>query len=148
MNEIPYMNMNEIPSYKGFNKDLQCRGFQYEVGKEYEQKGEIKCCEKGFHACRFPTDVFRYYPPIDDNRYCIVTQSGDIAENNNATDSKVASSNIFIKSEVSAEQLIEAGVKYILDNVKRSIPATYIKCYMLSGNTTITNNHYNGAAIN
>lgn len=139
---------NEIISYKGFNKDLKCRDFQYEVGKEYEQKGEIKCCEKGFHACKFPTDVFWYYPPINDNRYCIVTQSGDIAKNNNTTDSKVASSKIFIKSEISVEQLIEAGVKYILDNVKHSIPATYTKCYIGSGNTSITNDIYNCAAIN
>lgn len=145
MNEIPYMN--EIPSYKGFNKDLQCRSFQYEVGKEYEQEGEIKCCEKGFHACKFPTDVFRYYPPINNNRYCIVIQSGDIAENN-TTDSKVVSNKIYIESEISAEQLIEAGVKYILDNAKHFIPTTYTKCYIGSGNTTITNNHYNYAAIN
>ena len=147
MNEIPYMNMNEIPSYKGFNKDLQCRGFQYEVGKEYEQKGEIKCCEKGFHACKFPTDVFLYYPPVDDNRYCIVTQSGDIAENN-TTDSKVASSKISIKSEVSAEQLTEFGIDYILNNIRYSIQTTDIYCCIENRNTSITNDIYNCAAIN
>lgn len=146
MNEIPYMN--EIPSYKGFNKDLQCRSFQYEVGKEYEQEGEIKCCEKGFHACKFPTDVFGYYPPIDDNRYCIVTQSGDISENNNAIDSKVASSKIFIKSEVSAEQLIAFGINYILNNIRYSIQTTDIYCCIGSRNTSITNDIYNCAAIN
>lgn len=146
MNEIPYMN--EIPSYKGFNKDLQCRSFQYEVGKEYEQEGEIKCCENGFHACRFPTDVFLYYPPIDDNRYCIVTQSGDIAENNNAMDPKVASSKIFIKSEVSAEQLVEFSIDYILNNIRYSIQTTDIYCCIESRNTSITNDIYNCAAIN
>ena len=109
--------MENILSFKGFNKDLKCRDFQYKIGRTYVQEGEIKCCEKGFHACKFPTDVFGYYPPIDDNRYCIVTQSGDIAESNNLADSKVASSKIFIKSEVSAEQLIEFGINYILSNI-------------------------------
>jgi hypothetical protein len=140
--------MESILSFKGFNKNLKCRDFQYKVGEEYEQKGEIKCCKKGFHACRFSTDVFGYYPPIDDNRYCIVTQSGDIDENNNTTDSKVASSKIFIKSEVSAEQLIEFGINYILNNIIYSTRTTGNCCCIGSGNTSITNNIYNCAAIN
>lgn len=149
MNEVPYMN--KILSYKGFNKDLQCKDFQYEVGKEYEQEGEIKCCEKGFHACRFPTDVFLYYPPINNNRYCTVIQSGDIAENNNATDSKVASSKIYIESEISTEQLIEAGINNILKNASKYIyikDATSKNCCSKNRNTTIINNSYAGAAIN
>lgn len=46
------MSENVIKSYKGFDKDMQCRGFQYEVGKEYNMDGEIKCCNRGFHACK------------------------------------------------------------------------------------------------
>lgn len=140
--------MKNILSFKGFNKDLKCRDFQYKVGKNYKQKGKIKCCKKGFHACKFPTDVFLYYPPINDNRYCIVTQSGDIAENNNTTDSKVASSKIFIKSEVSAEQLIEFGIDYILNNIRYFIQTADIYCCIGSENTSITNDIYNCAAIN
>lgn len=139
---------NEIISYKGFNKDLKCRDFQYEIGKGYEQLGKIKCCEKGFHACKFPTDVFLYYPPINDNRYCIVTQSGDIAEDNNTTDSKVASSKIFIKSEISAEQLTEFSIDYILNNIRYSTQTTDIYCCIENGNTSITNDICNYAAIN
>lgn len=140
--------MKNILSFKGFNKDLKCKDFQYKIGRKYVQEGEIKCCEKGFHACKFPTDVFGYYPPIDDNRYCIVTQSGDISENNNAIDSKVASSKIFIKSEVSAEQLIAFGINYILNNIRYSIQTTDIYCCIGNGNTSITNDIYNCAAIN
>lgn len=68
----------EIISYKGFDSSLRCRGFQYEVGKDYEQKGNIKCCENGFHACEFPLEVFNYYAPGENSRYCTVTQSGEM----------------------------------------------------------------------
>ena len=50
-------NEKIIHAYKGFDKDLKCRGFQYEVGKTYEQKGKIECCMNGFHACEFPLNV-------------------------------------------------------------------------------------------
>lgn len=56
--------------YKGFDKDLRCKDFQYEIGKEYEtERAEI--CEEGFHACEFPLDVLRYYNPAD-SRFCEV----------------------------------------------------------------------------
>ena len=59
------MKENVIKSYKGFDNDFCCRGFQYEVGKEYEIKGEIKCCERGFHACESPMEVFDYYDMLN-----------------------------------------------------------------------------------
>ena len=60
-----------MKSYKGFDKKLKCRGFQYEIGKEYEMDGEIKVCSRGFHACESPFDVFDYYTMID-SRFCEV----------------------------------------------------------------------------
>ena len=71
------MSSDIIKSYKGFDKDLCCRGFQYEVGKEYEIEGEIKCCQKGFHACESPFEVFDYYDMLT-SRFCEVEQSGKI----------------------------------------------------------------------
>lgn len=69
------MSENVITSYKGFDKNMQCRGFQYEVGKEYEMDGEIKCCERGFHACESPMEVWDYYDMLT-SRFAKVEQSG------------------------------------------------------------------------
>ena len=66
---------NVIKSYKGFDENFRCRDFQYEVGKEYEIKGEIKCCKRGFHACESPMEVFDYYDMLN-SRFAEVEQSG------------------------------------------------------------------------
>ena len=108
-------NKNIIHSYKGFDKDLKCRGFAYEIGKDYEQDGKIKCCNNGFHACEFPLDVFNYYAPGGNSRYCTVTQSG--VTDKEEGDSKVASSKIHIETEIGLDGIIKAGVKFILDKV-------------------------------
>ena len=103
-----------IRGYKGFDKDLKCRDFQYEIGKDYEQEGEVKCCERGFHFCENPFDVFRYYSPSD-SRYCEVEGDGNADKAND--DSKVATSHIHISAEIGLNGLIKAGVKFILDKV-------------------------------
>ena len=108
------MKENKIIAYKGFDKDLKCRGFQYEVGKAYETDGEIECCECGFNACENPFDVFGYYAPAD-SRYCKVEQSGTLSKD--ADDSKVASSKIRVQCEIGLKGIIEAGVKFIFDKV-------------------------------
>ena len=54
------MEEKKIIAYKGFDENLRCRGYQFEVGKEYEQEGEIVCCENGFHACTNPFDVLNH----------------------------------------------------------------------------------------
>ena len=105
---------NIIRGFKGFDKDLKCRGTQYEIGKDYEQEGEVKCCERGFHFCENPFDVFRYYSPSD-SRYCEVEGDGNADKAND--DSKVATSHIHISAEIGLNGLIKAGVKFILDKV-------------------------------
>lgn len=52
-----------MKAYKGFEKDMTCRGYKFEEGKEYEQDGNIKCCNNGFHAYEYPLDVFKHYAP-------------------------------------------------------------------------------------
>ena len=106
------METEKIKAYKGFNNDMTCRDFQYEVGKEYEQKGKIEVCENGFHACENPMDVFGYYPPSR-SRYCEVEQSGTIGR----SQYKIASSKIRIQCEIGLSDIIQAGVKFILDKV-------------------------------
>ena len=105
------MEENKIIAYKGFDENLCCRGFQYEIGKEYVQEGEIKCCESGFHACTNPFDVLHYYPVERRNRFCVVEQSGMIKTGNG--DSKQASSKIKIKAEIGMAGLFKAGVEWI-----------------------------------
>ena len=106
------MSENVITSYKGFDKNMQCRGFQYEVGKEYEMDGEIKCCNRGFHACKSPMEVWNYYDMLD-SRYAEVEQSGKIEEEENST--KVCSSHIKIKAELKLADIINIGVEWLKD---------------------------------
>lgn len=99
--------------FKGFDKDLKCRDFQYEIGKEYtEEKADI--CNYGFHACEFPMDVFGYYPPSD-SRYCEV----DLEENyqKSSDDSKRVGKKISVKAEIGIAGIIKAGVEYIKEQV-------------------------------
>ena len=99
--------------FKGFDKDLKCRDFQYEIGKEYtEEKADI--CNYGFHACEFPMDVFGYYPPSD-SRYCEV----DLEENDqkSSDDSKRVGKKISVKAEIGIAGIIKAGVEYIKEQV-------------------------------
>ena len=106
------MSEKVIKSYKGFDKNMQCRGFQYEVGKEYEMDGEIKCCNRGFHASKSPLEVWDYYDILN-SRYAEVEQSGKIDAEENTT--KVCSSRIKIKAELKLADIINIGVEWLKD---------------------------------
>ena len=112
----------KIVAYKGFDENLRCGGFQYEIGKEYEQKDEIKCCSKGFHACTNPFDVLNYYDANSKNRFCEVEQSGTIKTDN--SDTKQASSKIKIKAEIGMSGLFKAGIEWIKEKTN---PVTIIE---------------------
>ena len=106
------MSEKVITSYKAFDKNMQCRGFQYEVGKEYEMDGEVKCCNQGFHACKSPLEVWDYYDMLD-SRYAEVEQSGKIDAGENST--KICSSHIKIKAELKLAGIINIGVEWLND---------------------------------
>ena len=106
---------NSIIGFKGFDKDLKCRGFQYKVGKTYDLKGEVECCKRGFHFCENPLEVFYYYTP-NNSRFCQVEGGGSVDKSED--DSKVATSHIHISSEIGLNGLIDEGVKYILNKVE------------------------------
>lgn len=110
-------NEKRITAYKGFDENLCCRGFQYEVGKEYEHDGEGECCSSGFHACTNPFDVLDYYSAemFINNRFCEVEQYGVISREEG--DTKQASSRIKIKKEISIKELFSSAI-YLLTKEK------------------------------
>ena len=105
-------------AYKGFDKDVKCRGMQYEEGKTYTAEGEIKLCVNGFHACENPLDVLHYYPIAKGSKYHIVECDGDIL-NKEAGDSKFACREITVGAELSIGQLIKAGITAVFEKAKR-----------------------------
>ena len=113
-------------AFKGFDKDLKCRDFQYELGKTYSLPEKPEVCVKGFHCCTKLSDVFLYYPPwtldvegsVDyllpvkrfpsDNRYCVVEVCGDVDSEGAAfgSSSKIATNSITILQELSLLDII------------------------------------------
>ena len=106
------MSENVITSYKAFDKNMRCRDFQYEIGKEYDMNGEVECCNRGFHACKSPMEVWDYYDMLS-SRYAEVEQSGKIDKEENST--KVCSSRIKIKAELKLADIINIGVEWLKD---------------------------------
>ena len=110
-----------IKGFKGFNKDLQCRDKQYEIGAKYEEK-RASICEAGMHFCENALDVFGYYPPGADNRYTEV--EGDGKTERHTDDSKVCCSNLKIGAEINMRGMIEAGIKFIFEKTQASPDTT------------------------
>lgn len=104
-----------IKSYKGFNKDMTCRGFQYEEGKEYEEE-TADVCHSGFHACEYPLDCLNYYSP-NESVYHEVEQSGEFDRGED--DSKVASTKIKIGARLDISGLVKAAIDFTMSRVKK-----------------------------
>ena len=128
-----------MKAYKGFDKDLKCREFQYEVGKEYEEENAA-LCKKGFHACENPLDTLRYYRP-GDSRYCEV----EIEDNGQRSsyDSKVCGKHIKIGAEIGLKGVINAGVRFVIDKCES---ATEENASVWSGNAAASGVRGNAAA--
>ena len=104
-----------IKSYKGFNKDMTCRGFQYEEGKEYEEE-TADACHSGFHACEYPLDCLGYYSP-NESVYHEVKQNGEFDRGED--DSKVASTKIKIGARLDISGLVKAAIDFTMSRVKK-----------------------------
>ena len=146
--------METIKGFKGFDKNLKCRNYQYEVGQDFEETGNIKACSNGFHFCENPADIFSYYPPSDSgnlNRYCEVEGTGKIDKDSD--DSKIACSKIHISAEIGIKGLINAWVKFILDKVNWDDSKATNTGYQSAATNTgyrsaATNTGYRSAATN
>ena len=143
-----------IKGFKGFDKDLKCRGYQYEVGQDFQEEGKIEVCSKGFHFCENPFDVFSYYPPSAENginRYCVVEGGGSIDKDSD--DTKIACSKLHISAEIGLKGLVEAGIKFILDKVnwkdcKESNTGYQSAATNTGDQSAATNTGYQSAATN
>ena len=141
-----------MKTFKGFDKDLKCRNFQYEVGKEYEMpETEVKACNGGFHSCESPLDVLRYYEPSK-GRFCEVEIDGKTDVENPRSDTKIASSKIKIGAEIGIPGLIKAHIEYTRERIvkeKEKVNDEEKCAASNSGNCgAASNSGYRGAASN
>src|SRR3990167_1596240 len=115
----------KIVGYKGFDKNMKCQDFQFEVGKTYTHDGPIELCKRGFHFCENPLHVLRYYPPS--NGKFAVVEAQDVSGKKDS-DSKRVSSKITLKAELSLKNLIETGMKFLFEKIEwsnKDIPQTH-----------------------
>ena len=109
--------MKTINVFKGTDKDMKCRGMQYEIGKTEVSDDAIRCGNKGFHSCEAPMDVLRYYPMRDGNRYFTAEAGGKI-DRSGADDSKLASSELTLKAEIGIKDLVKAQIEFTRKKAK------------------------------
>ncbi|EGH8387089.1 hypothetical protein IFE33_003845, partial [Salmonella enterica] len=109
----------EIVTFKGFNKDLKCRDFQFAIGETFHHDGKVEVCDSGFHACECPFDVFSYYPPSE-SRYAETISFG-VTDREEGGDTKIASASITIKAELTLPQFIQRGIEWIWSKIDKSL---------------------------
>jgi hypothetical protein len=130
-----------ITSYKGFDSNLQCRGFQYEIWKTYEHAGEVEVCASGFHSCEYSLDVLNYYGPVG-SRFAVVKAAGQISRHKD--DSKIASATLTVEAEISLPELVACAVDWIIGKQDKSIKQTFVT----GDRSAATNAGYRSAATN
>ena len=139
----------KVISIKGFDKNLQCRGYQFELGKTYTHGSVVKVCDSGFHAVEYGIDAFSYYAPAD-SRYCVVEQYGDMERHSG--DTKIASASITIKAEIKIPQLVQQSIDWItshLTSTKIESNTGYRSAATNTGDqSAATNTGYRSAATN
>jgi hypothetical protein len=139
-----------MEGFKGFDKNLKCRDFQYEIGGTYEHDGALSLCASGFHFCENPLDVFTYYTPAD-SRFAKVT--GENVSDQKESDSKRVAAKLQIGAELSLTDLCNAGAKFILDradfkNAKESNTGNYSAATNTGDWSAATNTGNQSAATN
>jgi hypothetical protein len=112
-----------VTAFKGFDTNLKCRDFQYEVGQSYEHEGPVAACSSGFHACEYALDVFAYYP-AGESRFCSVELTGEISRD--GSDSKVASAKLKVVAEIGIPGIVTAAVNWIMRQIDVSKKQTLV----------------------
>ena len=124
---------NSIVAFKGFDANLRCRDFQYEIGASYVHEGPVvRCTKEGFHACENPLDVFSYYSPHE-SRYCSVEVSGEISRD--GSDSKIAAAKLTVVAEIGIPGIVTSFVKWVMDRIDASLSQTNTGDMSASTNT-------------
>ncbi|EAX1663715.1 hypothetical protein AB633_11760 [Salmonella enterica] len=129
----------EIVTFKGFNKDLKCRDFQFAIGETFHHDGKVEACGSGFHACECPFDVFSYYPPAE-SRYAETISFG-VTDREEGGDTKIASASITIKAELTLPQFIQRGIEWIWGKIDKSLEQQ-----IMTGNQSAATNTGNQSA--
>ncbi|EAW4485750.1 hypothetical protein FE146_22095 [Salmonella enterica] len=124
----------EIVTFKGFNKDLTCRDFQFAIGETFHHDGKVEACGSGFHACECPFDVFSYYPPAE-SRYAETISFG-VIDREEEGDTKIASASITIKSELTLPQFIQRGIEWIWSKIDKSLEQQIMTGYRSAATNT------------
>ncbi|ECD4212439.1 hypothetical protein E0X15_12595 [Salmonella enterica subsp. enterica serovar Gatuni] len=145
------MTKKTIITYKGFNKDLQCRDYQFAIGETYHHEGKVEACGSGFHACECPFDVFGYYPPAD-SRFAETISFG-VTDREEGGDTKIASASITIKAELTLPQFIQRGIEWIWSKIDKSLEQQIMTGDRSAATNTgdrsaATNTGYQSAATN
>ncbi|ENL5373325.1 hypothetical protein AB5H51_003149 [Salmonella enterica] len=145
------MTQKTIVTYKGFNKDLQCRDYQFAIGETYHHEGTVEACGSGFHACECPFDVFSYYPPAD-SRFAETISFG-VTDREEDGDTKIASASITIKAELTLPQFIQRGIEWIWSKIDKSLkqqimPGNQSAATNTGNRSAATNTGYQSAATN
>ena len=100
-----------MKGYKGFNKDMTCRGMQYEEGKIYKMEEEPKCCERGYHFCENPIDCLGYYSP-NESIYRQVEATGEISKDEDTSDTKIATNEIKIGAKIDFQTMVKIAIEF------------------------------------
>lgn len=104
-----------MKAYKGFKKDMTCRGFQFEEGKAYHADTAV-LCHCGFHACLDPLDCLRYYDPCDSVYHEVEI---DNVSEQREDDTKVVAKDIKIGSRLSIKDIVKESIDFTFSNVQK-----------------------------
>ena len=150
-----------MKGYKGFNKDMTCRGMQYEEGKIYKMEEEPKCCKRGYHFCENPIDCLGYYSP-NESIYRQVEATGKISKDEDTSDTKIATNEIKIGAKIDFQTMVKMAIEFTYkhctkkgkgnnkrsDNSVASNTGYYSVASNTGDNSVASNTGYNSIASN